>query len=177
MSKVSKNGHRVSGPDVIGTVKLASDRFSGRDEEPEATRSGQKNADPIAPTDTSKASRRQFTLEDKRRILRLADACTDQQQVGALLRRESIYQCTLQRFIAERDGARLASDGITKSHKSTGIQDAAALKIRVTELERLNASLTTRLSKAEIVIDVQKKLSQLLCLEMGDPASLNVGKS
>ena len=169
MNKVSKNGHGVSGFNGIGTVQLAADRFSGRDEEPEATRIGQKSADPIAPTETSKATRRQFTLEDKRRILRLADACTDQQQVGALLRREGMYQCTLQRFISERDGARLASDGILKSHKSNGIQDAAALKIKVAELERQNASLTAKLRKAEIVMDFQKKLSQLLSLETGDP--------
>ena len=168
MSKASKNVYQASGTDVIGTTEVALGRFSGRDEEPEATRSGQKNADPIAPTDTSKATRRQFTLADKQRILRLADACSDQQQIGALLRREGMYQCTLQRFIAERDGARLASDGILKSHKSNGIQDAAALKIKVAALERQNASLTTKLRKAEIVIDFQKKLSQLLSLEMGD---------
>lgn len=176
MSKVSKNGHGVSGSNEIRTVKLAANRFSGRDEEPEATRSGQKNAAPIAPTDTSKATRRQFTLEDKRRILRLADACTDQQQIGALLRREGMYHCTLQRFIAERDSARLDSGGI-KAQLSTGIKDAVALRNKVAELERQNANLSTRLRKAEIVIDVQKKLSQMLSLEMDDTVSLDCGKS
>jgi len=177
MSRSFKNGNGASGS--IGTIptKLTVNHFSGRDEEPEATRSGQKNAEPILPTDTSKATRRQFTLADKQRILRLADACSDQRQIGALLRREGMYQCTLQRFITERDGARLASDGILKSHKSNGIQDAAALKIKVAELERQNASLTTKLRKAEIVIDFQKKLSQLLSLEMGDTTSSDGEKS
>ena len=45
--------------------------------------------DPEVP---AKASRRRFTSEYKRRILKEADACTD---VGALLRREGLYASNL----------------------------------------------------------------------------------
>jgi|HubBroStandDraft_4_1064222.scaffolds.fasta_scaffold84336_2 transposase len=169
MSKVSKNGHKVSVLEQSVKEYVPGKRFSGRDEEPEATRNGRKNsAEPVAATDTAKRSRRRFTLKDKERILRLADACANQEQVGALLRREGIYKCTLQRFISEREGAPLTAD-VVRPRKSIGEQEAEALQRRIALLERQNASLNTKLQKAEIVIDFQKKLSQLLGLEMQDP--------
>jgi transposase len=168
MSKVSKNGHRVSVLESSIKEHAPGKRFSGRDEEPEATRNGRKNGgEPVAPTDTTKRSRRRFTLKDKERILRLADTCADQAQVGALLRREGIYKCTLQRFISEQESATLAAD-VVRSRKSIGEQETEALQRRIALLERQNASLNTKLQKAEIVIDFQKKLSQLLGLEMQD---------
>ena len=44
--------------------------------------------DPEVP---EKATRRKFTAEYKLRILREAQGCGDQRQVGALLRREGLY--------------------------------------------------------------------------------------
>jgi hypothetical protein len=169
MGKVSKNGHRVSVLEASVKEHMPVRHFSGPDEEPEATRNGRKNvAEPVAPTDTMKRSRRRFTLKDKERILRLADACADQDQVGALLRREGIYRCTLQRFLSEREGAILGAD-VVRSRKSIGEQETEAFQRKIALLERQNASLNTKLQKAEIVIDFQKKLSQLLGLEMQDP--------
>jgi len=168
MSKASKNGYLSSSVSVGTSDQLAASRFSGRDEEPEATRNGLKiAAAPISPTDIVKRSRRRFSLEDKRRILRLADACTSQDQIGALLRREGIYRQTLSRFIAQRDEATLASD-VTKSHKHKSELEADELRRKVALLERQNNNLTNKLRKAEIVIDFQKKLSQLLALETDD---------
>ncbi len=39
----------------------------------------------------AKATRRRFTAEYKRKILREADACTEPGAIGALLRREGLY--------------------------------------------------------------------------------------
>ena len=47
------------------------------------------------PEVTEKAVRRKFTAEYKRRILKEADACTEQGQIGALLRREGLYSSNL----------------------------------------------------------------------------------
>jgi transposase-like protein len=47
------------------------------------------------PEVTEKAVRRRFTAEYKLRILREADACTRQGQLGALLRREGLYSSNL----------------------------------------------------------------------------------
>lgn len=43
------------------------------------------------PEVSEKASRRSYTAEYKRRILREAAGCKEQGQVGALLRREGLY--------------------------------------------------------------------------------------
>ena len=169
MSKISKNGHRVSVLEETIKEHVPGKRFSGNAEEPKATRNGRKNgAEPVAPTDTAKRSRRRFTLEDKQRILRLAGTCSDQSQVGALLRREGIYKCTLERFVSERDASTLSAD-VVRSRKSIGEQETEALQRRIALLERQNAGLNTKLQKAEIVIDFQKKLSLLLALEIAEP--------
>jgi transposase-like protein len=171
MSKLVKNGHLSSEVRITPAFLQPDTRFFGRDEEPEATKRGQKIAlPPIAPTDTAKRSRRRFTQEDKSRILRLADACTDESQLGALLRREGIYKHTLQRFITQRDSATLDTD-VTRSQKSKAELEADELRRVVSLLERQNSSLTNKLRKAEIAIDFQKKLSQLFALEMEDTAS------
>ena len=48
--------------------------------------------DPEVP---AKAARRRFTAEYKRRILKLADACTEPGSLGALLRQEGLYSTNL----------------------------------------------------------------------------------
>ena len=168
MSKVSKNGHRISVAPVVSTDHVAGLRFSGPDEEPKATRMGLKNRAPIKPSDTTKRSRRRFTLADKQRILRLADVCTDNQQIGAILRREGIYKCTLERFMSEREGGNSLASDVVGSRKSSEVQKTEELLRRVALLERQNAKLNGKLLKAEMVIDFQKKLSQLLALEIQD---------
>ncbi len=166
MSKVLKNGHGVSLAETSAKAYAPETRFCGRDEEPEATRIARKNAaDPVAPTDTTKRSRRRFSLKDKERILRLADSCSDEKQIGALLRREGIYKCTLQRFISERESSTLVAD-VVSPKKSVSERETEAFQRRIAQLERQNASLNAKLQKAEIVIDFQKKLSQLLALDM-----------
>jgi len=44
---------------------------------------------------TSKAQRRRFTAEYKRKVLQEADACTEPGQIGSLLRREGLYSSHL----------------------------------------------------------------------------------
>ena len=51
---------------------------------------------PRSPTEvTSKAQRRRFTAEYKRKVLQEADACTEPGQIGSLLRREGLYSSHL----------------------------------------------------------------------------------
>src|SRR3972149_2970137 len=56
----------------------------------------------------AKASRRRFTAEYKRRILREADACTAPGAIGALLRREGLYSSNLTTWRAQRERGELA---------------------------------------------------------------------
>lgn len=105
------------------------------------------------------AKRRQFSAAYKARIVREADACTVPGETGALLRREGLYSSQLSRWRkAMREGA-LA--GLGKKRGKDKDPDTE-LRRRLRELERDNARLRRQLQQAETVIEVQKKLSELL---------------
>src|SRR6266704_5554453 len=56
----------------------------------------------------AKATRRQFTLEYKRKIVREADGCKTPGAIGALLRREGLYSSHLTTWRAARERGELA---------------------------------------------------------------------
>jgi transposase-like protein len=106
------------------------------------------------------AARRRFTAEEKLRILEEAETCTEPGEIGALLRREGIYSSYLSRWRQARDRGQLAAlDWQKRGPKSSS---EAALRREVTRLQRENERLQARLDQAEAIIEVQKKLSQLL---------------
>ena len=107
-----------------------------------------------------KAKRRKFTAEYKLRIIEEADTCTEPGQVGALLRREGLYSQHLSKWRHKRRKGQLQA----LSAKKRGRKAQGSSVIELAELRRENQSLRTRLEQAEIIIDVQKKLSILLGL-------------
>src|SRR2546426_9645158 len=56
----------------------------------------------------AKATRRQFTVEYKRKIVREADGCKTPWAIGALLRREGLYSSPLTTWRAARERGKLA---------------------------------------------------------------------
>ena len=122
--------------------------------------------DPEVSSDRPK--RRAFTAEYKQRILdEHDDAKGHPGEIGALLRREGLYSSLVtewKRQAAEGAGAALAP---RKRGRKEKIVDAMAT--RVAELERDKSRLEDRLRKAEIIIDVQKKVSQLLGIPLASP--------
>lgn len=116
---------------------------------------------PVEPeVSAERAKRRRFTAEYKRRVLERFDACTERGDVGALLRREGLYSSLLSEWRRQRDeGAALALAPKKRGRKAK-VVDAVAT--RNAQLEREIERLKDRLRKAEIIIDVQKKLSILL---------------
>ena len=106
-----------------------------------------------------KAQRRRFTAEYKQRILQEADACTHLGEVGALLRREGLYSSHLSTWGRQR--ARGELQGLMPAKRGRQANPQAAENVRLQrETERLKAQLT----RAELIIEVQKKVSQLLGL-------------
>jgi transposase len=104
----------------------------------------------------SKPIRRRYTREDKLRILRLVDACKQRGQVAAILRREGIYSSTLNDFRKQQQQGRLEpGTSRSKPHTSDAPNEIARLR-------RENARLQRKLEQAQLIIDVQKKVSQLL---------------
>ena len=116
------------------------------------------------PEVSARATRRKFTAEYKLRIVREADACTEPGQVGALLRREGLYSSHLQKWRAQvRTGAVEAMTGKKRGPKPT--RDPADVR-RLAELERETRRLQRQLTKAEAIIDFQKKVHELLGLPL-----------
>ena len=120
----------------------------------------------VAPTEVSpKASRRKFTAEYKRRILREADALGNG-EVGALLRREGLYSSHLASWRQARERGEL--EALTPKKRGRKAREIDARDMRIAELERENANLGAKLRKAEVMLDLQKKIAELVgtpCLE------------
>jgi transposase-like protein len=107
-----------------------------------------------------KAKRRKFSAEYKRRILEEADGCAEAGRIGALLRREGLYSSHLTTWRRQREGGLL--DGL--SPRKRGRKRKDELEMEVAKLRRENERLQASLEQAEMIIEVQKKLSRLLGL-------------
>jgi len=112
----------------------------------------------------AKAERRRFTREYKRRILREADRCRKPGEIGALLRREGLYSSQLSAWRAARDRGELGGQGARKRGPEPKPPDPSAKRIAL--LERENKRLRRRAERAEALVEVQKKLSELLGVEL-----------
>jgi len=114
-----------------------------------------------------KAERRRFTAEYKLRILAEADACTQRGEIGALLRREGLYSSNLTTWRRQRDEGTLAALKPKQRGRKAAVPDPMALEIE--RLRKENARLANRLKQAELIIDVQKKVSQILGITLDTP--------
>jgi transposase len=101
----------------------------------------------------AKATRRRFTLEYKRRVVREADGCRTPGAVGALLRREGLYSSHLATWRAARDRGELV--GPAKKRGPTP-QIADPRDKKIAELEREAARWRARAERAEALVEVQK---------------------
>jgi transposase-like protein len=108
----------------------------------------------------AKARRRRFTATEKLRVLQQADRCTRPGELGALLRREGLYSSHLSAWRAARQRGELA--GLTPRRRGPQPQRPDPRDRKIAELERDNHRLQARLERAEGLIEVQKKVSQLL---------------
>ena len=109
------------------------------------------------PAVEAKPMRRRFTAEYKLRILREVDRVKGSGEVGAILRREGLYSSLLTQWRRDRD--RVAKAGLTARKRGP---KARAVDPRIKQLERENARLERKLKQAETIIEIQKKVSEIL---------------
>ena len=116
--------------------------------------------DPEVP---EKTNRRRFTAAYKLRMLKAADECTQPGEIGALLRREGLYSSHLSTWRRQRERGILQGLDPKKRGRKAKPPDPSAG--RIAELEKENQRLQGRLRKAEIIIEAQKKISEILGVE------------
>lgn len=109
--------------------------------------------------------RRAFTAEFKRQVLAAAEACTEAGAVGELLRKHGLYSSHLSEWRRQRD------EGLRPKKRGRKANGQRALVEEVAQLRRDKARLEHRLAQAEVIIDVQKKLSVLLGIPLKTPDS------
>lgn len=116
--------------------------------------------DPEVP---AKPKRRQFTADYKRSILDQAETCREEGAIGALLRREGLYSSHLTTWRRQREQGELEALAPKKRGRKSTAHPLAEENQRL-RLE--NARLSRRLQQAELIIDVQKKVSALLGISL-----------
>jgi transposase-like protein len=116
------------------------------------------------PEVSAKPARRRFKAEDKRRILLEADACTRSGELGALLRREGLYSSSLSAWRAARKRGEIA--GLAPKKRGPKATPPDPRDRRLAEMERENGRLKARLERAEGLIAIQKKVSEILGIHL-----------
>lgn len=126
----------------------------------EITLNGHAKRDPHDTEVVPKAKRRQFSVAYKKRILVEVDGCTQAGQIGAILRREGLYSSHLTSWRHQRDRGELAG--------SQGRPAKSEAEPELIRLRQENERLQQRLVQAEVIIDIQKKVSQLIGLTLNE---------
>lgn len=105
----------------------------------------------------AKAKRKRFTAAEKLRILREVEACRGSGEIGAWLRREGVYSSYLTTWRKQRELGEL--DGLSP-HKRGPKPNPEAIELA--KLRREHERLQERMRRAELIIDVQKKVARML---------------
>ena len=120
--------------------------------------SGDKVYEEVPNTEVvAKAKRKRFTAAEKIRILREVEACRGTGEMCALLRREGIYSSYLTTWRKQRESQEL--EGLAPQKRGPKPNPEA---IELAKLRREHARLQERMRQAELIMDVQKKVAQML---------------
>jgi transposase len=115
----------------------------------------------------SRPHRRRFTGPEKLRILAEIDRASETGGIGSILRREGLYWSTLSRWREQRDAGMLK--GLTPAKRGLRAITPSPEAVELAQLRREHARLQQRLDRAEAIIDLQKKVSELLGIPLGQP--------
>ena len=115
----------------------------------------------------AKATRRRFTVEYKRKIVREADGCKTPGAVGALLRREGLYSSHLTTWRAARERGELAGAPKRRGPVRRMVDPRdEQLAEQARELSRWQK----RAERAEALVELQKQVAALLGTPITEPS-------
>ena len=156
--------------DAMHEVKVSSDPGASQGARRATEDAPESASSPVMPATNSEvvanARRRSFSNATKRRILEAVDRCTQPGEVGALLRREGVYSSSLTTWRRQREAVDLAA--LAPRKRGPKADPARADTVLIAQLTRDNQRLQVSLDKANLVIEVQKKLAVLLGLATAD---------
>ena len=109
------------------------------------------------PAVDAKPQRRRFTAEYKVRILREIERAKEPGEIGAILRREGLYSSLLAAWRRDRD--RVAKTGLAARKRGP---KAKVVDPKIKQLEREIAQLRRRNQRVELMLEIQKKASEML---------------
>ena len=109
---------------------------------------------------SAKAARRRFTAAYKKKILQEVEACKERGEVGALLRREGLYSSHLTEWRRARDAGEL--NGLEPKKRGRKAREVNPLEREIIELKQTLAKTEARAKRAEALVELQKKISELL---------------
>lgn len=118
-----------------------------------------------ADIETKPAKQRRYSAAYKQRLIGLADACTAPGELASLLRREGIYASTLSDFRKQMLRGDLDRKAGSSRATKTSAADTQASK-DLAASERENRKLRRDLEKARLMLDLQKKVSELLGISL-----------
>jgi transposase-like protein len=113
-----------------------------------------------SPELSDRPRRRTFTAQDKLRILAETDRAAETGGIAAILRREGLYSSALTEWRRLRDAGALGA--LVPGKRGPKTTEPNPLAAEMARLQQENARLTQRLTRAEAVIDLQKKCAELL---------------
>jgi len=143
---------------ILGAGTLEA--IEGERSEPQGAVRVPDAPDPEVP---EKPRRRKFSAQYKLRVLQLADSCTEPGSLGRLLRREGLYSSNLTTWRRQRDKGIL--QGLQPVKRGRKPREPNPLLPELERLRKENVRLEKRLKRAELIIEVQKKVSQMLGIE------------
>ena len=111
-----------------------------------------------------KPVRRQFTAAYKLEMVEAAERCTELGQIGALLRREGLYSSQLSTWRNQRQQGQLQALNDNKRGRKATIPHPVQTELE--QLRRENQHLRHKMQQAELIIDIQKKASQLMGISL-----------
>ena len=118
-----------------------------------------------------------YTRAYKLKVLKESENCTKPGDLGLYLRRIGLTHATLTCFRRQRAAGTLDAPPPTEKKATEKKASHPQAVSRLMELERENRKLRRQLDQAEVIIEIQKKVSQLLEISLEDPNSLSERKS
>jgi transposase-like protein len=121
---------------------------------------GTTDGEVVDPEVEPRAKRRSFTGEYKAKILSECDAATEPGDIGRILRREGLYSSHLVEWRRLREAGGLAS--LKPKPAGRPRKERNPMAVELERLQRENERLRDKVRKAEIIMEAQKKLSEVL---------------